>query len=169
VSDAATPGTYGVIVELSDDDGASVAVPVAFRGAPCGDERSTVSPELWPPRVAAAGTAYAWNMTIDDIDLAGSPCSWCYVSSFFPISFPPASLACSASSVVCSDCAMCVSEATSCFDQVVMSRRIDVRPGTRTGPAWLKFELRFTYSGTESELPMCGDKQWACHFEALEI
>jgi hypothetical protein len=167
-----TPGTYGIVVHLTDDEGARVAIPIAFAGGACGDARSTVSPPIWPPRVEPAGTAYAWDMTITDIDLAGSPCSWCYLSSFRPVTFAAAGLACASGGLVCSDCTdadtNCVSDAATCFQQVVMSRRIDVRTGARTGPAWVTFELSFTYSGTSSELATCGDKHWTCHFSALE-
>lgn len=173
------PGLYGFIIEVRDSKGQVVEIPVAVKNGDCNTAVGTLAPAIYPPIVAAPGTAQTWKVTLTDVDTpcTDASCTFCGgcvnhgVGTKLPLKLASAG-----------DCAnpgdLCVANGdivnpTACPNTTPMSWSADILLNdhaplrTDGGAAWITVESDATYSGTKTGFD-CGDKTWSCHWELLE-
>lgn len=178
VSSEDATGSYGFLMEVSDEAGDSVIIPVFYSGSPCSTATVTLQDPESPPPVRDAGSAYDWTLQITDIDFPcdDTTCNMCHfcLDMHFNILDPltgASGLACSEPGDVCSDCGDgCLpSSPFICPAVGTMNRVLNVKQHEpiREGPAWVTMELELLYTG--DNLEGCSGKQWVCHIETLEI
>lgn len=171
-------GSYGFLMEVSDDAGDTVVVPVFYAGSPCSTANVTFTDPAAPPPIRDAGSGYDWTLEITDIDFpcddaSCDTCQFCLDMHFNvlePLSGSPG-LVCAEEGDVCSDCGQGCLPASpfACPSTGTMTRVLEVRPHDpiRQGPAWVTMELEVLYTG--DDLAGCSGKRWLCHIETLEL
>ncbi len=165
------PGLYGFMVTVSDSLNTSVDIPVTYTYGNCNDGKLTITPAVNKLPVFQAGSAYSWNVKINDID-AYQDNNRCTFQLFLLLGRGPltsnSQLTCGGTEPICVECnstnqyCSTFASSTTCPTTVTVEHFIRVRkhPVMRTDrPAFLTLIPEYNYTTNKSK---------KCHWEVLE-
>ena len=185
VGDATTeehPGIYGVLVEVIGECDQKQYVPVRYEGRSCSDGAAVLT-SSHENHVHSVDEEYTFHFEINDVDrcqMQGDTCN-CEGCSLIGLEAAPLTVleeyVCEGADVClesCTDEAPCWTTGTGCPSTFTYARTVLTKAHEFVGPdesaaAWVTYETTVVYSGDNRNIESCGDKQWTCHLDVLEL